>query len=64
MKKKKEKKEPFKKDGFIRRFKDVTFKFCFVMVYIIHKILVLLKNQLNYLKNSTFEDLKDYNRLF
>ena len=35
----------------------------FVMIYIIHKILVLLKNHLNYLKNSIVECFfKEYNR--
>ena len=29
--------------------------FNFVMIYIIHKMLVLLKNHLNYLKNNLFE---------
>ena len=38
--------------------------FNFVMIYIIHKILVLLKNHLNYLKDSIFEFFfKEYNRL-
>ena len=31
--------------------------FNFVMVYIIHKSLVLLKNRLNYLKDNIFECL-------
>ena len=39
--------------------------FNFIKIYIIHKILVLLKNQLNYLKNSIFKCFfKEYNRLF
>ena len=39
--------------------------FNFVMIYIIHKDLVLLKNYLNYLEDSIFQGfLKDYNRLF
>ena len=29
--------------------------FNFVMIYIIHKILVLIKNHLNYLKDDIFE---------
>ena len=29
--------------------------FNFVMIYIIHKMLLLLKNHMNYLRNSTFE---------
>ena len=36
----------------------------FVMIYIIHKMLVLLKNHMNYLKDSIFEYVfKEYNRL-
>ena len=31
--------------------------FNFVMIYIIHKILVLFKNYVNYLKDSIFEFL-------
>ena len=39
--------------------------FSVVMVYIIHEILVLLKNHLNYLKDNIFECfLKKYNWLF
>ena len=39
--------------------------FSFVMIYIIHKMLVLLKNRLNYLENNIFECFfKKYNRLF
>ena len=38
--------------------------FNFVRIYIIHKMLLLLKNHLNYLKDSIFECfLKEYNRL-
>ena len=38
--------------------------FNFVMIYIIHKMLVLLKNHLNYSKDSIFEcSFKEYNRL-
>ena len=38
--------------------------FNFVIVYIIHKILVLLKNNLNYLKDNILECFfKKYNRL-
>ena len=39
--------------------------FTFVMIYIIHIILVLLKNHLNYLEDSIFEwFFKEHNRLF
>ena len=35
----------------------------FAMIYIIHKMLVMLKNHLNYLKDNIFECfLKKYNR--
>ena len=38
--------------------------FNFIMIYIIHEILIMLKNQLNYLKNSIFKCfLKEYNRV-
>ena len=38
--------------------------FNFVMIYIIHKMLVLIKNNLNYLKDSIFECFfKECNRL-
>ena len=37
--------------------------FDFVMIYIIHKILVLLKNYLNYLKEYFRMHLKEYNKL-
>ena len=38
--------------------------FSFVMTYIIHKMLVLFKNHLNYLKDNIFECLfKKYNKL-
>ena len=37
----------------------------FVKMYIIHKVLVLLKNLLNYLKDGTFElFFEEYNKLF
>ena len=42
----------------------VTFKFLFIMIYTIHKILVFIKNHQNYLKNNNFECFfKKYNRL-
>ena len=38
--------------------------FSFIIIYTIHKILVLIKNHLNYLKDNIFECLfKKYNRL-
>ena len=39
--------------------------FSFAKIYIIHKMLVLLKNLLNYLKHGIFElFFEEYNRLF
>ena len=39
--------------------------FNFAMIYIIHKILVLIKNNLNYLKDIIFECFfNEYNRAF
>ena len=44
--------------------KILLLNFNFVMIYIIHKILVLLKNHLNDLKDNIFKCfLKKYNRL-
>ena len=38
--------------------------FNFAMIYIIHKLLVLIKKHLNYLKDNIFEIIfKKYNRL-
>ena len=38
--------------------------FNFVMIYTIHKMLILLENNVNYFKDSIFECLfKEYNRL-
>ena len=42
-------KKIIKKIELIERFKNVTSNFRFVMIYIIHKILVLLRNQLSFL---------------
>ena len=42
-----------------------TLNFNFVRIYIIHKMLLLLKSHLNYLKDSIFECFfKKYNRFF
>ena len=43
--------------------KMLHLNFDFVMIYIIHKILVLLKNYLNYLKEYFRMHLKEYNKL-
>ena len=45
--------------------KMTLLNFNLVMIYIIHKMLVLLKNHLNYLKDSILECFfKEYIRLF
>ena len=47
-----------------KNYKRIYKKCHIVMIYIIHKILILLKNHLNYLKDSIFKYLfKIYNRL-
>ena len=49
----------------LNNFKMSLPNFSFVMIYIIHKLLVWLKNKLNYLYDSIFKCLfKAYNRLF
>ena len=49
---------------FITRFKNVTFEFSFAMVYVIHKMLALLKSHLNYLKDNIVKCFfKKYNKL-
>ena len=48
----------------LKDLKMLLLNFSFVMIYIIHKILALLKNYLNYLKDNIFECFfKKYNRL-
>ena len=39
----------------IKTIENFYFKFSFVVIYIIHKILVFLKNRLNFLKDNIFE---------
>ena len=54
------------KNGLIRRFKKrmPISNFSFVMIYIIRKMLVLLKNHLNYLKDNIFKcSFKKCNKL-
>ena len=44
--------------------KKSILNFSFIMTYTIHKILLLIKNNLNYLKDNIFECFcKKYNRL-
>ena len=45
----------FKKIDLLEDFKMLLLKYNFVMIYIIHKMLLLLENNLNYLKDSIFE---------
>ena len=52
---KKYKKKNYKKRDLLEDLKMSLLNFSFVMIYIIHKMLVLLKNNLNYLKDSIFE---------
>ena len=50
--------------GLLEDLKMPLLNFNFAKIYIIHKILVFVKNHLNYLKDSIFECLfKKYNRL-
>ena len=58
--KKKNHKKVYKKMGL----RISLLNFNFAMIYIIHKILILIKNHLNYLKDNIFEFFfKKYNRL-
>ena len=53
------------KNLFLEKFKNVNLCFSFAIIYIINKMLVLLKNLVNYLKDSTFECFfKKYKILF
>ena len=66
MKKKiiKKKYKKINKNRFIRRLRMSLLNLNFVMICIIHKILVLVKNHLNYLIDNIFECFfKKYNRL-
>ena len=48
----------------LKYLKMLLLNFYFGIIYIIHKMLVLIKNNLNYLKDSIFECfLREYNRL-
>ena len=54
----------YKKMDVLKDLKMSLLNLSFVTIYIIHQMLVLLKNHLNYLKDI-FESLfKEYNRLF
>ena len=57
-------KKNYKKMDLLEDLKMSLLNFNFVMIYIIHKMFVLLENNLNYLKDSIFECFfKEYNRL-
>ena len=57
-------KKIYKKMDLLEDLKMSLLNFNFVMIYIIHKMFVLLENNLNYLKDSIFECFfKEYNRL-
>ena len=52
------------KNRFIGRLRTSLFNLNFVMIYIIHKMSVLLRSHLNCLKESVFECFfKEYSRL-
>ena len=50
-------KKNYKKMDLLKDLKMSLLNFSFFMVYTIHKILVLIKNYLNYLKDNIFECL-------
>ena len=52
---KKNYKKNYKKTDLLKDLKMSLSNFSFIMIYTIHKILVLTKNHLNYLKDSIFE---------
>ena len=53
-----------KKTDSLEDLKMLLLNFNFVMIYIIHKMSVLIKNNLNYLKDSIFDCFyKEHNRL-
>ena len=48
----------------LKYLKMLLLNFSFVMIYIIHKMVVLLKNDLNHLKDNIFECFfNKYNRI-
>ena len=54
----------YKKMDFLEDLKMSFLNFNFIKIYIIHKMLVLIKNNWNYLKDSIFECFfEEYNRL-
>ena len=49
----------------LKELKMSLLNFSFVMIYTIHKILILIKSHLNYLKDNIFKCLfKEYNMFF
>ena len=62
---KKNVKKNYKRMDLLEDLKISLLNFNFVMIYIVHKVLILIKSNLNYLKNCIFECFfKEYNRLF
>ena len=61
---KKDHKKNLQKIDLLEDLKISLLIFAFIMIYIIHKMLVLIKNHLNYLKDNIFECfIKKYNRI-
>ena len=57
-------KKSIKRMDLLEHLKMSLFNFNFNLIYIIHKMLVLIRNNLNYLKDSIFECFfRKYNRL-
>ena len=57
-------KKDYQKMGFLNDLKISRLNFSFAMIYIIHEMLVLLKNYLNFLKivfsNAFLRSIKDF----
>ena len=61
---KKDHKKNLQKIDLLEDLKISLLIFAFIMIYIIHKMLVLIKNHLNYLKDNIFECfIEKYNRI-
>ena len=57
-------KKSIKRMDLLEHLKMSLFNFNFNLIYIIHKMLALIRNNLNYLKDSIFECFfRKYNRL-
>ena len=61
---KKDHKKNLQKIDLLEDLKISLLIFAFIMIYIIHKMLVLIKNHLNYLKDNIFEYfIEKHNRI-